>query len=316
MSNSDVQLWQQFQELAANGGNLSSAAIRCGRSKCHLLLRGASGEPILLLSSEMRSAPRAPISLKHIEIGFDISYEVVGSDVAAAESSSYCRLICNPASHLLHRSFIEFFDAVANAFDSALTSSDVDQAVDIWLEMFRKSHGAERNTVIGLWGELLIIHNCRDPEAFIDAWHIRPTDLFDFSFQEQRIEVKTTERSAREHEFALAQVRSGRAGDQIASILASSSAAGWSALDLGKTIAARVSPRHQQKLWQLILETLDQDSEATQLQTFDVQKAVESLLFVPASLIPAPNVSSLDAVFISNVRFIANISSLSQAPAL
>lgn len=81
------------------------------------------------------------------------------------------------------------------------------------------------------------MHLAVSPEKFVDAWHLRATDGFDFAFPDKRIEVKATERPSREHDFSLKQVRSGRETDFVASITLARSSAGLSALDLGRLIA-------------------------------------------------------------------------------
>ena len=89
------------------------------------------------------------------------------------------------------------------------------------------------------------MHLAVSPEKFVDAWHLRATDGFDFAFPDKRIEVKATERPSREHDFSLKQVRSGRETDFVASITLARSSAGLSALDLGRLIAERLDAAQQ-----------------------------------------------------------------------
>ena len=150
----------------------------------------------------------------------------------------------------------------------------------------------------------------------VDAWHLRATDGFDFAFADERIEVKTTEHSSRDHEFSLKQVRSGRLTDLVASVTLSRSSAGLSALDLAQLIAGSLSAAQQGKLWRLVIETLGDDAGADGEQRFDVKSASDALTFVSAADVPAPKISATAAAFVTDVRFRSNINALCMESAL
>lgn len=301
------QLWVAFEALTNSGDASAISAVRCGGAKQHLLIKGAYGEPVLLLATEPRKTPRAPVRLKHVRVGFELLFEVTDTTFGEVTSGTYCRFICEPTSVSLHPYFVEVLAATAAIHGTTLSQSDADQAVDAMLELFRQLEGPAKTTVVGLWGELLIIHAATNATDFINAWHVAGTDTYDFAFTDARLEVKTTERAVREHDFALAQVRGGRPGDAVASLLLSRSAAGISALGLANAIAQRVPPVQQQKLWTLVLAELGQDAEAADEQTFDPEAALDNLRIIPAARVPAPQINGDDEAFISNVRFRANI---------
>ncbi|HEY8905472.1 MAG TPA: PD-(D/E)XK motif protein [Rhodoferax sp.] len=301
------ELWGAFEALANSGDASAISAVRCGGAKQHLLIKGNYGEPILLLATEPRKTPRAPVRLKHVSVGFELLFEVTDTASGEVTSGTYCKFICEPTSVSLHPYFVEVLAATASIHGTTLSQLDADEAVDAMLELFRQLEGPPKTTVVGLWGELLIIHAAKNTADFINAWHIAGTDTYDFAFSDARMEVKATECSMREHDFALAQVRGGRTGDTIASLLLSRSAAGISVLGLANAIAQRVPPVQQQKLWTLVLAELGQDAEAADEQTFDLKGALDSLRLIPATRIPAPQINGDDNAFVSNVRFRANI---------
>ena len=53
------ELWSAFEALTNSGDVSAISAVRCGRAKQHLLMKGNFGEPILLLSTEPRKTPCA-----------------------------------------------------------------------------------------------------------------------------------------------------------------------------------------------------------------------------------------------------------------
>lgn len=307
MSTAHGRLWSAFEALTYSGDTSAISAVRCGGAKQHLLIKGNFGEPILLLATDPRKTPRAPVRLKHVSVAFELQFEVIDTAAVEITSGTYCKFTCEPTSVALHPYFVEVLAATAAIHDTTLKQSDADEAVDAMLELFRQLEGPAKTTVVGLWGELVIIHAATNAADFINAWHVTGADAFDFAFPDARLEVKATEQSVREHEFALAQVRSGRPGDLVASLMLLRSAAGLSTLDLATGIAARVPPNQQKKLWTLVLAELGQDAEAADEQTYDLNAALENLRLISAALVPAPQVKHEDEVFISNVRFRANI---------
>jgi hypothetical protein len=66
--------------------------------------------------------------------------------------------------------------------------------------------GAGLETVKGLIGELCVIADYHYDSKLISAWHTQPSDKFDFSFSNERIEVKTTSGAVRIHKFSEGQV--------------------------------------------------------------------------------------------------------------
>lgn len=303
-------LWTQFQELMPDTEGGAVAAIRCGAGNQHLLVRGERGEPALLLATEPRPFPRADIRLKHVGVQFDRRFEIAHGNDGGTEVGNFCKFTCDAAGPHLHQYFVELMAATANTHPGVLSSQATDEVVDVLLELFRKLSLPAERSVTGLWGELLLIHLSASPGEFVEAWHLRATDGFDFAFADKRIEVKATERPSREHEFSLKQVRSERPTDLVASVTLSRSSAGLSALDLARLIAERLDAERQGKLWRLVLETLGDDVAADGEQRFDLKSASDALTFVRASDVPAPDVSAGMAPFVTDVRFRSNINAL------
>lgn len=309
-------LWTRFQDLRPTTDAGAVAAIRCGAGNQHLLVRGERGEPALLLSTEPRATQRVDIRLKHVGVQFDRRFEIEHGDEGDISVGNFCKFTCDPSSPHLHQYFVELMAASASAHSGTLSQGMTDEVVDALLELFRKLSLPTDRSVTGLWGELLLIHLAQSPGDFVDAWHLRTSDGFDFAFVDKRIEVKSTERPSREHEFSLKQVRSDRSTDFVASVILSRSSAGLSNLDLARLIAERLDVAQQGKLWRLVIETLGDDADADSDQRFDVRSASDALTFVRAADVPAPEVSASVAPFVTEVRFRSNINTLCATSAL
>lgn len=309
-------LWTRFQNLKPTADSGAVGAIPCGFGNQHLLIRGERGEPALLLSTETRTTQRADIRLKHVGVQFERRFEIANGDEGVTEVGNFCKLTCEPSSPHLHQYFVELMAATASMHAGLLIQQATDEVVGALVDLFRELSLPGERSITGLWGELLLIHLASSPGDFVDAWHLRPTDSFDFAFSECRIEVKTTERPSREHDFSLKQVRSGRLDDLVVSVTVSRSSAGLSALDLARCIAERLNAAQQAKLWRLVITALGEDAEADDEQRFDMTSASDALTIVRAADIPAPDMSASAAPYVTDVRFRSNINTLCATSAL
>lgn len=154
---------------------------------------------------------------------------------------------------------------------------------------------------------MLIIHAATHAAEFIDAWHVAGTDTYDFAFQDAPLEVKATERSVREHDFALAQVRGRRPrGHWLRLCCCRDLPPGYRHLGLLATSLFVCRP-YSSKNSGLVLAELGQDAEEADRQTFDLRAALDSIRLIPAARVPAQQVNRDDEAFVSNVRFRANV---------
>ena len=264
----------------------------------------------MLLATETRAFPRADIRLKYVGVQFDRQFEIANGNDSSTSVGNFCKFTCDPSGFQLHQYFVELMAATASTHPGVLSAQATDEVVDVLLELFRKLSLPADQSITGLWGELLLMYLAASPAMFVDAWHLRVTDGFDFAFPDKRIEVKATERPSREHDFSLKQVRSGRETDFIASVTLARSSAGLSVLDLARLIAERLDAERQAKLWRLVLETLGEDTDIDGVQRFDAKSASDGLVFVRASDVPAPEVSANATAFVTDVRFRSNINTL------
>ena len=208
-----TSLWGRFEELTVSNETTTSAAVSVDDAQTHLLIKGVSGEPVFLFRCEPRTLPRAPIRLKHVAVAFDVLFEVRIGAASSPAVARYTKFTCSPQSTSLHPWFVELVSAATRRMANELTVAAVDDLVASMLELFRQAAPPLPNVITGLWGELLVISKAKFPARYLAAWHSTPNDVFDFSFPDTRLEVKTTQSPTRDHEFALAQVSGGRPSD-------------------------------------------------------------------------------------------------------
>lgn len=306
----DETLWTRFEELQTPVEGIASAAIAVEATRSHLLIKNTDGEPVLLLRCEARRTPRAPIRLKHVSVAFDEVFEVTLQAGDPMTTGRYTKLVCSRESPSLHRWFVELIGAITQAAPGELSVHEVDELLASLLELFRQAAPPTTETVLGLWGELITLDGARDITAFARAWHNTPAESFDFDFGDVRLEVKTTLRPTREHEFSLNQAAGGRPGDYVLSIIARRTTGGQSVLDLARRIAAKLSGKGQERLWRIVMETLGPELDGVDEQCFDVVAAKKSVRLFQAGSIPAPIVELPNRAVVSNVRFCASLAHL------
>lgn len=167
-------------------------------------------------------------------------------------------------------------------------------------------------TIQGLWAELLVIEQSNDPEYMIRSWHIDTYDKFDFNDGIDKIEVKSTERNQRIHQFSLGQLNPNNSSKLlIASILVTECGIGKSIYDLIDLIAVRIADTSLLlRVSQIISQTIGSDYLRANEMYFDYNKAIDSLSFYDYKIIPSISIVSIPC-FVSNVRFDSDLSTIS-----
>lgn len=281
----------------------------------HRLGKDPHGAPSLLVAvADSRDQVwSAPIVLEHLTVQHDVDCRVTRPD-GSAEEGRFTVVRCTGRDRALHAYFLRVTAAVVALLGEAPTNGDVSTAIDRLIELFRAMAVAPRKSVQGLWAELLLMARLRDPAPLVTAWHVLPSDRYDFSAGSQRIEVKSATGHTRQHYFALEQLLPVP-GTQalIASILVERAGAGTSLMDLVSEVRSRIGGEPQLLLHvdQIVTQTLGDSWRHAQEERFDRQLAENSLTFFEPGVIPRvdPNLP----LGVSDVRFRADLTGLTPA---
>lgn len=145
-----------------------------------------------------------------------------------------------------------------------------------------------RETEVGLAGELLTIAQSSDPSRLIEMWHSGPEDLFDFSAQGERIDVKTTTGSERTHWFSSGQVR------PVPGVCTTFISIALPAVEVGATIASTfaemtgLTEAERARVRAIVTGIAKQPPELLVNVVFDPVAARAGRLHVSAADVPAP----------------------------
>ena len=185
--------------------------------------------------------------------------------------------------------------------------------VEKLISLFNKFSKLPTKTIQGLWAELLVIEQSSNPEYLIRAWHFSPTDKFDFNDGIDKIEVKSTAKSRRIHNFSLEQLNPNKNSKLIiASVFAVETGIGKTIFDLVKMIDDRLKNKEILfRINEVLLDTLGRDFEKSFEHYFDYQLAVDSLAFFDSELVP-----KIDTLYIrqeiSNIHFDSDLSKIDE----
>lgn len=278
------------RSLATAGlpGEWSIFALPIPGFEAHRLGRNREGAVCLIIVSPASGrAPRPDVCLQNLRVQRRVLCDVLHPS-GKRETLLGTVIACSAESRDLQGFFLDLFDQALPAIGATPEESDVDWWIDQATRLFAELESPTAREVRGLWGELLVIAEARDPVALIRRWHDSAEDRFDFLAGSFALEVKTCRDSDRVHLFSLPQLRPTASMDVvIASVPVHADPHGVSAIDLLSEIEGRVSAQEiGSKLRQMTFQ-VGGAALAQSPQRFDRSAAAQGLRWMWASAIPA-----------------------------
>ena len=249
---------------------------------------------------------------RHLRIGHGVNCSISEGGVELAREQ-FSVVACVEADDLLRDRFFDATETMLRSLGETPTVEELRQLAAGLIELFRLSSQPPRGTIQGLWAELWLIAQARDPMVLLNAWHSESTDAYDFNSGPERIEMKSTSRSNRMHRFSHRQLHPP-AGTRVAigSVFVESSGGGLKVATLLERIRRRVgSLGALRRLDYVVASTLGTDWRTGVEAGFDSELASESLRFYQIEEVP-----SLPADVPHGVSDIRYVSDLSGAQAL
>lgn len=217
---------------------------------------------------------------------------------------------CTSSDTRLQRAFLRALSVVLPPSDE-VTGTELESAIRDLADLFLAAQAPAKGTILGLWGELLLIAESSNPELAVDSWHCDPAERFDFGLDTTRVEVKTCSGQSRSHLFSLTQLQSpGNSRVVVASIMTTPLAGGTSMARLIERISVLIGPDRAARLGRVVMDTLGNSWELGLASCFDEQLALDTVRAFDAAVIPSVG-EVADGV--SEVRF---RSDLTFAPAM
>ena len=302
-----------YQELSPGEADGRLPAIRIPNLG-HRIARGEGrkGGPILLITVQRSDTPAPPpLVLEHLTLQHDVVCRVVAPD-GSSEAASFSVATCT--SPELGEHFLRVVGPVVELMGPEPTRNDASIAFRQLSELFRSLRSKPRTSAQALFAELFVMAASRDTNLLARAWHLHPEDRYDFSSNNERLEVKSTRGEERHHHFSLEQVRpEGDARVLIASLRVVPSADGLVLKDLLDSVRTVLShdPELLLHVDRVVSDNLGDSLRHAIRQGFDQEVARGSLQFFHAHDVPAVELPLPRGV--TNVRFLSDLSGIAPA---
>jgi len=278
------------------------------------IAKDLNGSPALLISTtdDTNACEEEEIFYKHIV--FSPKRNCMIKTDSTISEDTIALISCNSDDPHLREYFLRSLSGITSAISQNPSRKEVSAILDKLLELFRLMSSPSRNSIQGLWGEMLVIYLSVNSEKAIQAWHSNPDALYDFDDGYSAIEVKTVLGDNRCHHFSINQLNPPRKLKlAIASILLHEDSRGATVYDLLVRIADEkgVSSSALAKAHSLILSTLGKEWFDQKNNRFGVEDAIKSLKLFQHTLIPQityPLPQGIKSVsFISDLSFLPEI---------
>lgn len=210
---------------------------------------------------------------------------------------------CTAPERELHEHFLRALSPSCEEISRIPKVAMVSRMVEKLVQVFEALAQPSRQSVQGLWAELLLISNAYDIEFAAQAWQTRARSLVDFQAGNISVEVKSSTTGVRQHRFRLTQLQT-KTGSQcfVASLLLEAQGHGASISDLWDVIEERLGNRNllRDRVAARIAQTLGDDWQRGHAYRFGKEAAFESLLIFDVRAIPrvgedaAPGITDIE----------------------
>lgn len=239
------------------------------------------GFPVILISSKFDQThlSQKNIKLKYIELTHNLECKV--SENGKSKIDNYSVIIFKSNEETLQNYFLGIAQSLLNSLSKKPTQKEVFETFKNFIEIFRYLTEIPTKTIQGLWAELMLIEQSKNPETLINYWHNIPEEKFDFNADSQKIEVKSSSNLERVHIFTAEQLNPPNDSQVlIASIFTKQVSNGINVLDLLDKIDNRIKEIELKvKIYRIVSRTLGNTFEQTTKIKYDYDLAKNSLRF-------------------------------------
>lgn len=252
-----MDIFTDFVGLPLAKSTVDFSAIALPSRKRDFLAKATDGSPVFLIHDSSTLSYVPAIELKNISARFHSTCLV--TTPSGILEDQFAVVSCGTDAPELYELFIRCFGAAVDQLPATATTADIQSSVRRLLDLFCSLNRPSNRELAGLWAELFVISKCNDPVKAVHSWHSDPNERFDFSWRGSRLEVKSTVKEERQHEFALEQLRRPTDGYAfVASVLLQPLTGGMSVIDLATSIASALvnQPELRQKVWENVVSAM------------------------------------------------------------
>lgn len=308
----NINLLEKFRELKArprteDGFN----AVAVFETSSHRIGITPEGYPIFFIACSS-SERISDINLRLFKVLFNRQCNISDSDSGFDVESTFSIIQLNSLNSDFQKYFLEVVYLLLCRLDDKPTVNVLKAEVSKLLSLFTSVKAISKEIVRGLWAELLLIKQSSNPSYMIRSWHVVPEDKFDFNDGTDKVEVKSTNGTKREHTFALEQLNPNKESRLlIASMFVTQTGVGKSIFDILDEISAKISDVDILfKLREETTQTIGSHVEEVSNMYFDENVSLDSLLFFDYTSIPSIKYGDVPPE-VSGVHFRSDLSGVS-----
>jgi hypothetical protein len=304
------KIFQELKEESPSNGD-SFVIASLPSMKNHKIGITQNGQPIFFIKCDNTAKSKTlDTNLEFISVQFNRQCQLINQE-KKTEEGIYTIILLKTDVEYLREYFLKIvFVLLSNLSDKPLLK-DLKIEINKLINLFSKFTKPPLKTIQGLWAELLIIEQSKNPDYLIQSWHNSSSDKYDFNDGIDKIEVKSTLKSRRIHSFSIEQLAPNKNSQLlIASIFTIETGTGTNVSDLIENIENRIKDKNLSfRLNELAALTLGKDFEKSFDVFFDFQFAIDSIQFYQSSDIPTIQQNNIPSN-IMNVRFDCDLSNL------
>ena len=292
-----TQLYDEIQKFACSNFDNRYKVISLPGLP-HKLGSSEDGFPKFFVVSSGNSGLIHNLNAEILSVEYDMLCNIVEGN-KGIDNQRFTIITLRSDNEQLQKMFIDVFLMMLQMMPAKPTNLMIASKVESLLKR-RPVHKLQ-----GLWAELLLIEQSKDPVTIAKAWHSQPESKYDFTMGRDKVEVKSTSSEQRVHRFALDQLNPSESSRLlICSIIVRESgkdANGLSVYDLYDSISMRIADNEvRMHVYDVMAETLGSDFYSARKNLFehiDVPK-------IDKTYIPE---------LVSDVKFCSNLSYLTDA---
>ena len=184
--------------------------------------------------------------------------------------------------------FLRCSEAIIGQLPKNIEIEDFKECFAAFVKIFEKLSRPSLKTTMGLWTELLFVSLSADPDFFIESWHSNVGQIYDFSYANEKIEVKSSSSDKRKHNFSLSQLNPPEDLKLVivSFIVNESEKYGKSINDLLDELSLTIKAGNRMKLYQMIGDTLGKNAKEGMKIKFDYESAKDSVGYYDWKVIP------------------------------
>ena len=240
------------------------------------------GYPVILFSvaNAIKNIALKNFRLKYLQLQQNVECKISENGISSFQTLTVITFTNSDIN--LQEYFLRISETLIKSLGIKPTQQQIIDSLNKFVEVFRSLTDTPTNTVHGLWSELFLIENCKNPSILLNYWHQIPEEKFDFNAGAEKIEVKSSSVFERIHTFSSDQLHPPvNTQVLIASIFVRQSNNGLNIQQLIDSIITKIQFNIElsDKLNNIVCKTLGNSLEQSIKIKFDFNIAKESLRF-------------------------------------